>query len=423
MARLTRRSIGKYLPAFVKQSLKSVAYSLWNLKHSRRVNHFRSEMERIVRREGKDREIIIFAPSVQWDVELFQRPQQLARALARQGALVFYIEPGLSKRPLGFQRLFDGLYLCHVPSATFLSLQNPVVITQAWNSRHIRFLDSPRIVYDYLDDLSVFPFNQSRLRSRHRALVQTAQLVLATAQDLYREVVKERPDSLYCPNGVEYEHFAACRTGDARAPQLSAGLGFLDGKPVVGYYGAIARWFDYRLLTNVAKRRRDLNFLLIGVDWDGTLSRSHLLRESNVAFLGPVAYHLLPDYLSLFRVAIIPFVLNDLTHATSPLKLFEYMAGGKPVVVTPMRECVQYPGVLVGKSDDDFATKLDMALELVTDPQYLTLIDQVASQNTWETRAKLILDALACTESRTMRDTRTKQHQGRRSREDLQESK
>jgi hypothetical protein len=164
---------------------------------------------------------------------------------------------------------------------------------------------------------------------------------------------------------------------------------------VIGYYGAIARWFDHGLLRNVAKRRRDLRFLLIGVEWDGTLSNSKLLREPNVTYLGPVAYGELPNYLSLFDVAVIPFVLNDLTHATSPLKLFEYMAGGKPVVVTPMRECVQYPGVLVGKTEEDFATKLDIALELAADRQYLALIDGVARQNTWETRAKLILDSLA----------------------------
>jgi len=311
---------------------------------------------------------------------------------------VFYIEPALSKRPLGFQRLLDRLYLCRVPSATFLGLRNPVVITQAWNTRQLRFLNSPRIAYDYLDDLSVFPFNQSRLRLQHKALLQSAELVLATAQDLFREVVRERPDSLYCPNGVDYEHFASCRTGDTRAPQLPTGSGFLDGKPVVGYYGAIARWFDYGLLRNVARRRRDLNFFLVGVDWDGTLSGSTLLREPNVAYLGPVAYSKLPEYLSLFDVAIIPFVLNNLTHATSPLKLFEYMAGGKPVVVTPMRECMQYPGVLVGKTDADFAAKLDVALELAPDRKYLALIDSVARQNTWEARAKLIFDALGLQE-------------------------
>ena len=168
----------------------------------------------------------------------------------------------------------------------------------------------------------------------------------------------------------------------------------LDGKPVIGYYGAIARWFDYGLLRSVAKRRRDLNFLLIGVEWDGTLAKSGLLREPNVIYLGPVAYDELPDYLSLFDVAIIPFGLNDLTHATSPLKLFEYIASDKPVVVTPMRECVQYPGVLVGKDEEDFSTKLDMALALETNRQYLALIDRVARRNAWETEAELIVDSL-----------------------------
>ncbi|MDQ7783781.1 MAG: glycosyltransferase [Desulfomonilaceae bacterium] len=395
MANLPRKSLRNYLPACVKQSLKRSYDSLWNFRQSGRVDVYRRDLDAIVGNEGQDREIIIFTPSVQWDIVLFQRPQQLATALSRLGALVFYVDPPLSQRPVGFQRLADRLYVCRVPPATFHRLRSPVVITQAWTNWNLQSLNSAHIVYDYLDELSVFPFNQTVLRRRHKALVRSAHRVLATAQDLYREVEKERPDSLYCPNGVDYDHFASGGTRNRTPPKSTVRRDFLDGKPIIGYYGAIARWFDHVLLRNVARRRRDLRFLLIGVEWDRTLSKSLLLREPNVTYLGPVSYRELPDYLSLFHVAMIPFVLNALTHATSPLKLFEYMAGGKPVVVTPMRECVQYPGVLAAATEEEFSMAIDRALELADDRTYLALIDRVARENTWEARARQILGSPA----------------------------
>lgn len=389
-----RKVFRNYLPASAKRSLKRLYDSLWGLRQSGRVDRYRRDLDAIIGSAGEGREIIIFATSVQWDIALFQRPQQLATALSRQGALIFYLEPPLSKRPVGFQRLADQLYLCRVPSVTFDGLRNPVVITQAWNSRQVPSFHSPRIVYDYLDELSIFPFNQARLALQHKALVRSAHRVLATSEDLYQEVTRDRPDSLYCPNGVDYEHFAFCRSRTATPPDRLSRRDITDGKPIIGYYGAIARWFDYQLLRNVAARRRDLRFLLIGVEWDKTLSRSRLLSEPNVTYIGPVSYSELPDYLSLFHVAMIPFVLSDLTHATSPLKLFEYMAGGKPVVVTPMRECIRYPGVLAAATAEDFSTMIDRALELSADRQYLAMIDRVARQNTWEARARQILDSL-----------------------------
>src|SRR5205823_3980007 len=100
-------------------------------------------------------------------------------------------------------------------------------------------------------------------------------------------------------------------------------------------------------------------------------------------------------YLRHFDVATIPFVLNDITHATSPLKLFEYMAGHKPVVITAMHESMRYPGVLVANDAGTFAARLDEALRLGRDAGYRERIDRVARANTWDCRARQLLEALA----------------------------
>jgi glycosyltransferase involved in cell wall biosynthesis/2-polyprenyl-3-methyl-5-hydroxy-6-metoxy-1,4-benzoquinol methylase len=356
------------------------------------------ELRRLLDRHAGARDVVVFAPSVEWDIPLFQRPQQLALALARQGALVLYVEPPHTARPAGLHALGERLYLCHAPTETFRALRRPAVVVLSYNRASLAAFDAPRVVYDYIDDLDVFPGGRARLEDDHAALMRDAAVVLATADRLHRQVAAVRPDGLLCPNGVDLDHFARARSGGGPPPADLAPL-LAEGRPVVGYYGALARWFDYDLLAEAARRRPGLRFVLIGPDYDGTLGASGLLRADNVRWLGPRPYALLPDYLRCFDVATVPFRLNDITHATSPLKLFEYMAGRKPVVVTAMHESMRYRGPLVAAGPDDFVARLDEALRLRHDPAHLELLDAVARENTWGARAEQVLSALAAARS------------------------
>jgi glycosyltransferase involved in cell wall biosynthesis len=206
---------------------------------------------------------------------------------------------------------------------------------------------------------------------------------------LLDQVRSHRSNALLCPNGVDYEHFARAREAGPPPEELKPILQL--GRPIVGYYGALANWFDYELLISLAVARPDFSYVLIGPDYDGSLKRSPISHFPNIHYLGVQPYLRLPEYLRFFGVATIPFRLNRITHATSPLKLFEYMAGGKPVVITPMAESMQYEGVLVGEGAEGFSAMLDKALVLRSDDAYLELIDQVARDNTWGSRAELIL--------------------------------
>jgi glycosyltransferase involved in cell wall biosynthesis len=150
----------------------------------------------------------------------------------------------------------------------------------------------------------------------------------------------------------------------------------------------------------LAERLPGYAFVLIGPDYDGTLPKSKVTDLDNVHWLGSKPYGALPAYLDRFAVATIPFVVNDVTHSVSPLKLFEYMAGGKPVITPPLRECARYPEVLLADGADEWAEMIELAIELGADPSYRARMVAAAKENTWDARVQTILDALKMTDDR-----------------------
>lgn len=376
------------LPSFMSDRLR--AYQ--RRRRRARVIPLQSRLQEIIRQNPHIDQIFVFPPSLDWQTQLFQRPQQLALALARQGALVFYVQPESSTGDEPFLRLHDHLYLCNGPVETFEVLEDPLIYLLTWNRAYGSVFDSPRIIYDFVDEIEVFEGNRKQLIRDHQRLIHKSELVVTTAVRLYQQVLPQRDDVILCPNGVNYEHFASLRSQEIQPPSDLAPILAL-GKPVIGYYGALAIWFDYELIFETAKCRSDLFFVFIGPDYDGTLPPK-LLDLANVRWLGVKSYSDLPRYVRFFDVATIPFQLNSITHATSPLKLFEYMAAGKPVVTTAMEESMRYPGVLAAKDTKDFIQMLDRGLALKGDQEYLALIDAVARENTWDSRAKQILAAL-----------------------------
>ena len=222
----------------------------------------------------------------------------------------------------------------------------------------------------------------------HRKLIEKADLCLATARKLLKEVELYRPDVLYCPNAADFEFFARAQNrGEHRLPvDLEAVVA--GGKPIIGYYGALASWFDYELVEYVAGKRKEYNFVLIGPDYDQTLKKSKILQMNNVFWLGPKKYHELISYLAFFDVAVIPFKINNITLSTNPIKLFEYLSAARPVVTTAMPECRQYPEVFVSKTPEDFAKNLDRALQVRNDKDFLARLVEVGRNNSWESRAR-----------------------------------
>ncbi len=384
----------KYLPEPFQAPLLSAYHGLKELKHKDRRAEDRKALQDILRAHPQARDIWVLAPSIPWDVALFQRPQQLAMALARLGVLLFYVDPSPKPEETGFLQLKENLYVSRVDREIFQELEDFTLYVLSWNKAWGERLRPKRVVYDFIDDLDVFNVpDPEQLKRDHQTLLHEATVVSATADLLWREVHAVRKDSILCANGVDYAHFVVARDPALPAPDDLADI-LAQKKPIIGYYGAIARWFDYELLWAVASKRPDLYFLLLGPDYDKTATGQSLFGLPNVRWPGPRHYSILAKYLKCFDVATIPFKLNAITHATSPLKLFEYMAGGKTIVTTPMRESMRYENVLVGGDPNSFSRKLDEALSLRSDPEHMKLTDRLAKENTWDARAEQLLSAL-----------------------------
>ena len=338
--------------------------------------------------------VVIFPPTIGWNISLFQRPHQLARAFAKKGFLVFFGTEYPADDTKGFKQVSKGLYLANAPWEVFDLVERPVIFTLPYNRNYLLPLRQPRVVYEIIDDLDVFPGDKALLQKNHTMLLKEADIVLVTADRLMEQVERIRPDAILCPNAVDLEHFSQVRESDPNPMPSDLAPIIKSTRPVIGYYGALARWFDYELVHHAAQKHPDWDFVLIGPDHDHTLIASNILAMQNIHWLGPRDYSILPDYLRYFSVATIPFLVNNITLATSPIKLFEYMAAGKPIVTTDLPECRKYPGVFVARTKKGFIEHLEQALTLTADYAYLQQLKQTARENTWEARIEQILHAL-----------------------------
>ncbi|HXT84047.1 MAG TPA: polysaccharide pyruvyl transferase family protein [Verrucomicrobiae bacterium] len=348
---------------------------------------------KIIASFAESKGIIIYPPTVDWNIPLLQRPQHLAQYMASKGWLYFYCTSNTYDKISGFQKLQHGLYLTDRYTDLVNNLDGFVFVVHSGHpTLTIEDIEKLKgkalIVYDYLDEIhpSVSGLQLQNVYARHKYLIENSDIVLVTADKLLLEVKQLRNKDVYLlSNAVDYEHFHVQKNITTIPGEIKKILGNTK-KPIVGYFGALASWVDYDLIRYIATKRSDLEFVLIGWDYDGSLEKSKLLGIKNVHYLGVKEYEKLPNYAIWFDICILPFSLNEVTHATSPIKLFEYMALGKPIISTPIKEALKYKSVIIANDKKQFAEKIDDALKLRDDDHYLELVDNEARENTWEIR-------------------------------------
>ena len=349
-------------------------------------------------KEHQGKTIIIFPPLIDWNVPLFQRPHHLALNLARLGYLYFYCTPNMYDDYPGFVRKEDNLYITDCYDELLELVEGDVLFHVYAQNPYIQldFIDTQiakgrHILYEYIDEIhSDLGLNKNSVIERHISVLSNDNIiVVATATKLMREVLSYRNyNCALVGNGVDISHFSQ-QNNNYDIPSVLLRM-INNGKPIIGYFGALASWFDYELILKLGTERPNYNILLIGWDYDNSVNCYHLNNYHNVTVLGPIEYRDLPRYAKWFTVSTIPFRINEVTESTSPIKLFEYMALGHPIVTTDLPECRKYQSVLIATNHDDFVQKVDKAIALSGDNDYRSVLRTEAESNSWESKAKAV---------------------------------
>ncbi|MDM0812328.1 glycosyltransferase [Clostridium perfringens] len=407
-------SLKRSLKNLLRPILKPMLLKYREKRHEDQKQVFFDEITGAIKNGNYDA-IVIFDVYFGFEVKMFQRPQHIALNLAKENVLYFYkASPYVDKDIKTYKKMEENLYLVNTDLywlqeclIDIVSQSGVPAFGQIYSTSFVeydswlkKFTDRNfKIIYEYVDDLSddIAGFKISdEIKASHKRMLEDTEkvYVVTTADKLYQEAKELRGENKLAlvTNGVQYEHFANidCK----KIPDKMKNI-VNSKKKIIGYFGALASWFDYDLIKELAEEfKDDYEIVLIGIDYDQSLGKSGILKLDNVHYLGTVNYNELPTYSKFFNVSIIPFVVNEITEATSPVKLFEYMALGKPIVTTALPECRKYESPLVSDSHEDFINNIKKAAELENSKEYIELLRKEGNQNTWRQKAKDIKELI-----------------------------
>ncbi|MDY0212990.1 MAG: glycosyltransferase [Desulfuromonadaceae bacterium] len=362
----------------------------------------------------KGRDLFVFSV-IDWHFRI-QRPQHLARGFAKTGKRVFFFSNHFidSAQPgYDLERLDSRLELyqvkLHVSGAPAIYFAPPTgeVIAMIQNGIAQLILDFAAVssislvqhaywypvadnlpntikVYDCMDNHEGFGNVPAKLIEIEKRMLRNSDLVVTTSSWLENFAQDYNQNVAVVRNAGEYEHF--CETPTERyTDQL--------GRKIIGYYGAIAEWFDLDLIRSIAVANPNALVLLIGNDTVN--AQKQLKKIPNVVFVGEVPYSQLPYYLYAFDVCLLPFQVIPLTLATNPVKVYEYLAAGKPVVSVDLPEIEQFGDlVYLAKSHDEFVS---MVSDSLTHQEAASLFDlrrEFAREQTWDHRVEVMTHAI-----------------------------
>ena len=382
------------------------------------------------------KDVILFS-TADWDTPYWTNKQHTAKHLAKMGRRVLYIET-VGLRP---PKLYSGRDLGRLWRRLKLGLKGPrkvengiwvlaplvIPIKHHWslirwlNKQLIAFfiqqfmkknlfsepiiwtyhpfilgaiqnINHGKVVFHCVDDLSAVPgVDIQAYKAEEKKLLERCDVVFTTSEKLTEQCEKYNDNVHFLPNVVDYEHFSSARSVDVLPADLS-GI----PEPRIGYIGVLSDFkVDFDLIYAVATEKKEWHWVLIGEQREGQSSDkvSRLGLLPNVHFLGYKPYEKLPQYLSGMAVATLPTLINEYTASMFPMKYFEYLAAGVPVVSTPLDFTKQYiKGMRVANNRESFVLAIDSQIlrGRLNGGESLNYV----GGNTWRARLKIMVNML-----------------------------
>jgi UDP-galactopyranose mutase len=372
---------------------------------------------------------------LRWDF-VYQRPQHLLKRCAQERRVFFVEEPifdngsmrlDVSERDPNLKvvvpHLPQGLRSDVAKTAVLhdmiqrMLVENNIHQYLSWYytpmaldfTRHLRPL---AVIYDCMDELSAFKDAPECLKLRERELFQMADLVFTGGQSLYEAKRDQHPSIFAFPSSIDRQHFM-----QARAPIADPTDQQDIPHPRLGFFGVVDERFDVELLDEASRLRPDWHFVIIGpvVKIDPEI----LPQRENIHYLGGKSYQDLPTYIAGWDVALLLFAQNESTRFISPTKTPEYLAAGKPVVSTRIRDVVHPYGqqglVRIADNARELVSAADELLEAGANRKaWLATVDEFLGQMSWDetwSRMSQLIDDVVATKTRTALLARAQQEQ------------
>ena len=338
-------------------------------------------------------DMVVFC-HLRWDF-VYQRPQHLISRMAKDQKILLIEEPWFREHEEG-SRLTKISENLHVLQPNVRNIEEIETVLAQYTGKKaatgwfysasfvplLSYFEFDTVVYDCMDELTLFKNAPEKLIEQERYLMANAGVVFTGGKSLY-ESKAQHHDNVHCfPSSVDQEHFAKAQNGIAIPHDIANIQG-----PVAGYFGVIDERINLQLINEVALLKPDVSFVMIGPL--AKIGEHDLPRQHNIHYLGMKDYKELPGYLKAFSVAMMPFALNDATKYISPTKTLEYMAAGKPMVSTAIKDVVRdYSGcVEIVESAEEFSAAIDKLIAAAPDVLLETKYAAILKNTSWNATA------------------------------------
>jgi glycosyltransferase involved in cell wall biosynthesis len=350
-------------------------------------------------------DMVVFC-HLRWDF-VYQRPQHIISRFADDLRILFVEEP-LPRQEEGnpVRVISDQLHVLQPNISDMRDLPQVLGNIIGFNANPIAWFYSASfcgvlekftfstVVYDCMDELSLFKGASRELIDQETFLLSKATVVFTGGKSLF-EAKFTRHRNVHCfPSSVDIAHFSKAQNG-IQIPEEVLNI----KTPIIGYFGVLDERMDLQLIEETAKKLPDCSFVFIGPVVK--IHENELPKLPNIHYLGMKSYTSLPNYLKAFDVAMMPFALNDSTKFISPTKTLEYMAAGKPIISTRIIDVVRdYSGCVKLISDaEEFAQEIQKIVNDEIKPKTY-LYDSILKKTSWDNTVSKMKKIINVTETK-----------------------